>query len=67
MATQKTSRGRIPIIREFFENPPHGRKVTMAEMKALTMQERAELGDLAAAEMGLTRVEEDGKILFVGS
>ena len=42
----------IPAIKKFFEAEPHGRPVSMQEMKDLTVQERAELGELACAELG---------------
>jgi hypothetical protein len=36
----------IKAIKTFFEADPNGRKVTMEEMKALSPDERAELGKM---------------------
>lgn len=38
----------IPAIKEFFEMGEHGREVGIREMKALSPEERRELGQLAA-------------------
>ena len=43
----------IEAIRNFFESNG-GRKVTMAELKALSVEERSELGALSAAATGDT-------------
>jgi hypothetical protein len=42
----------ITAIKTYFESDPHGRKVTMDELKGLTPPERAELGRLACVELG---------------
>jgi hypothetical protein len=41
----------VRAIKQFFEKDD-GRTVTMAEMKELTVQDRIELGKLAAIELG---------------
>jgi len=43
--------GRIEVIKTFFEKDG-GRKVQMAELKALSQDEREELASLAAKELG---------------
>ena len=42
----------IKAIKTYFEAGPHGRRVSMDEMKALTPEERRELGAMACAELG---------------
>lgn len=42
----------IPALKRYFEADPHGRKVTMDELKALSHSERQELAALAAVELG---------------
>lgn len=42
----------VAVIKEFFESGVHGRKVEIAELKALTMQERQELGDMCREALG---------------
>lgn len=42
----------IKAIKTFFESGTYGRKVTISELKQLTIEERQELGKLAAAELG---------------
>jgi hypothetical protein len=42
----------ITAIKTYFEADPHGRKVTMDELKGLDAAERQELGRLACAELG---------------
>ena len=44
--------GRIEAIKTFFESKG-GRKVEMAELKALSQAEREELATLAAVELGV--------------
>lgn len=44
-------------IKTYFESEPHGRKVTMAEMKALSKEERTELGRLCAKALGVELTE----------
>ena len=44
----------VQVIRSFFESGG-GRKVTMDEFKALTTEERRELADLAAPQLGLVK------------
>ncbi len=44
----------IKAIKTYFEAGQHGRKVGMDEMKALSAEERQELGRLACAEIGET-------------
>jgi hypothetical protein len=43
---------KIEAIKTYFEADPHGRKVTMDEMKALTSDERQELAEMCAAALG---------------
>lgn len=42
----------MPAIKRYFESEPHGRKCTMEELKALSPEERTELGQMAAKELG---------------
>lgn len=42
----------VPAIKKFFESEPHGRKVTMDELKDMGKDERNELGALACIELG---------------
>lgn len=44
----------ITALKKFFEPEPHGRKVSMTEIKDLTHAERQELGRLAAEALGET-------------
>lgn len=58
MADQNTSKKPMPItnvkaVRDYFE-ADGGRKVNMAELKALSKEDRIELGALAAIELGTT-------------
>ena len=39
----------IPILNQFFNEP----KLTMTELKALSKEERRELAELAAVELGV--------------
>lgn len=48
---QKISVNNIEAIKTYFEQNG-GRKVTMTELKELTAADRAELGQLAAKELG---------------
>ena len=43
----------VVAIKKFFEEGKHGRKVTMQEMKALSTEDRTELGKLACIELGV--------------
>lgn len=43
----------IVAIKRFFEADPHGRKVDMAELKELSIDERDELGRLCCAALGV--------------
>ncbi len=42
----------MKAIQTFFSSGPHGSKVSIAEMKALAPEDRRELGELAAIELG---------------
>jgi hypothetical protein len=42
----------ISAIKRYFEADPNGRKVTMDELKACSLDERQELGRLAAEALG---------------
>jgi hypothetical protein len=46
----------VGVLRRYFEQQPHGRQVTLAELKALTKEDRHELATLAANELGLKEV-----------
>lgn len=43
----------VAAIRKYFEQEPNGRKVEMSELKALSMEDREELGTLARKELGV--------------
>lgn len=52
----------VQILQEYFGDT---RKLDMAELKALSLEARQELADLAATAMGYTRVvKPDGKIVY---
>jgi len=40
-------KGNITYIKEYFEKGEHGQKVEIPELKALPLEDRAELGKLA--------------------
>lgn len=43
----------IPALKKFFDDGgPHGRKLTMEELKDLSKEDRQELGQLACIELG---------------
>jgi hypothetical protein len=42
----------IPALKKYFESEPHGRKLTMDELKEMDKAERRELGQLACVELG---------------
>lgn len=46
----------VTAIKAFFE-ANNGRKVSMEEMKALSIEERQELGDLCRAELAKTQTQ----------
>lgn len=49
----------VQAIKAYFENPkdhPHSRVVTMDELKGLKMEDRRELGVMAAKELGVELV-----------
>lgn len=41
-------------IKRYFQSDPHGRKVTLEELKALSSEDRLELAQLAVVELGET-------------
>jgi hypothetical protein len=43
----------VKAIKTYFESGPHGRKVTMDELRALSADDRHELGRLACVELGV--------------
>ena len=43
----------VECLKTYFETEPHGRKLTMDELKALSKEERAELAGMAADAMGV--------------
>lgn len=45
---------KVEAIKRYFESDPHGRKVTMDEMRALTSDERQEIAEMAAEALGET-------------
>ena len=47
--------GRVGVLKEYFGKPEDNCPLTVAEMKALSSDERAELADLAAKELGLIK------------
>lgn len=51
----------LAAIRKFFEKEPRGRKVEMAELKALTPNERDELGSLSKKELSENELYEEEK------
>lgn len=46
------TKSNLTAIRTFFEAEPRGRKVEMAELKALSANEREELGTLCKQALG---------------
>jgi hypothetical protein len=44
----------VQALKAYFEADPHGRKVTMDELKALDKPERRELAEMCAAQLGVT-------------
>jgi len=54
--------GSAGMIREYFGQEPHGRKVTLEEMKAFSSEERLEIAKLIAADVGMT-LQPDGKFV----
>lgn len=51
----------VQILQEFFGGE---RKLTMEELKALSLEARQELADLAATAMGYTKVDKAGKAVY---
>lgn len=43
---------KVEAIKRYFESDPHGRKVTMAELKDLDPEERHELAQAACDALG---------------
>lgn len=50
--------GNVTAIKKFFESQPHGRQVTMQEMKDLSHEERNVLGDACRKELGAISPED---------
>lgn len=42
----------IVAIKRYFESEPHGRKVSMDELKGFSKEERNEVGAMCCAELG---------------
>ncbi len=42
----------MQALKTYFEAEPHGRKVTMDEMKSLSKEERQELGEMCCEALG---------------
>lgn len=42
----------IQAIKKYFGEGPHGREVTMKELRAISKEDRLELGKLACSELG---------------
>jgi len=49
---QQPGVNKIKAIKTFFEAAPNGRRVTMEEMKALSPDDRAELGEMCIKALG---------------
>ena len=49
---EEESKSNVTAIRTFFESEPRGRKVEMPELKALTQEDREELGAACKKELG---------------
>ena len=49
---EEESKSNLTAIRTFFESGPRGRKVEMPELKALTPEDREELGAACKKELG---------------
>lgn len=43
----------VKALKSFFEADPHGRKVTMDELRALNKEERHELAAMACEQLGV--------------
>lgn len=43
---------KVEAIKRYFESDPHGRTVTMTELKDLDRAERQELAEMCAAALG---------------
>lgn len=43
----------VECLKAYFESEPHGRKLTMDELRALSKEERAELASMAADALGV--------------
>ncbi len=43
--------GNIKAIKQYLEEGPHGRQVTLQELKVCSPEERAELGELCRQEL----------------
>lgn len=52
----------VQILQLYFGE---SKKLDMAELKALSLEARVELADLAATAMGYTKKDKDGKIVYV--
>ena len=48
--------GKIGVIKRYFEEGEHGRKVTIAEVRPLIPEERLGLADLAAVELKMIKL-----------
>ena len=46
--------GNLAVIKKYFEAQPHGRKVTMGEMKALTLEDKKEMAPECGKALGLS-------------
>ena len=49
--TMREKMSNVAAIREYFSTGKHGRKVEMQELKALSLEDREELGSLARKEL----------------
>lgn len=49
----------IEVLKKFFAD---SRPLSIQELRTLTSNERAELAELAAEQLGLARVEQEGRI-----
>lgn len=52
----------VALLQEYFGDV---KRLDMAELKALSLEARNELAELAAAALGYTKKDKDGKTVYV--
>lgn len=57
--------GSVGVLKKFFEEGQHGRKLELAELKGLDSPTRLELAKLAAEEIGYGLNPKSGKFIPV--